>query len=115
MDTVPAGVARVAAMKIGPINRLIIHVRDSAESSRFYGELLGFEVDYTIGENWVCYNTGQAQLCLMGNRAGWEDRVPAGGSEDTICFEVEDVAVARDALREKGVKVGEVESVGENA
>ena len=102
-------------MKVGPIKRIIIHVRDFEESSKFYGDLMGFEVDYTIGENWVCFKTGQALLCLMGDRRGWEDRVLTGGSEDTICFEVEDVAVARDALREKGIKVGEVESVGENA
>jgi catechol 2,3-dioxygenase-like lactoylglutathione lyase family enzyme len=102
-------------MQLGPIKRLIFHVGDMAASKRFYVDLLELKVLYNYDENWYCFDTGQCQLCLSVWRPAAADGEALRNDEDTICFEVPDVPAAREALLAKGIRVGEVEEVGENA
>ena len=102
-------------MQLGPIKRLIIHVGDMAASLHFYEDVMGCSLVDDYNENWNCLNTGQCQLCLSAWRPAGADGDALRNVEDILCFAVPDVPAAREALLAKGIKVGEVENVGEDA
>jgi methylmalonyl-CoA/ethylmalonyl-CoA epimerase len=100
---------------IGRLNHIAIAVRDLAAASRLYRETLGAEVSapQPLAEHGVTVvfitlpNTKVELLEPLGGTspiAGFLDKNPDGGIHH-VCYEVEDIRVARDQLVKSGARV----------
>ncbi len=92
-------------MRLGPLCRVVLLVRDFERSVRFYEQALGLakEVPHP---GWAVFKTGEAMLCLRGPWEGMEfDPDDFGRSPDELLFEVDDLDRTREALRAKGIEV----------
>ena len=102
-------------MMIGRLNHVAIAVRDLAAASRLYRETLGAEVSDPVpqpehGVTTVFItlpNTKIELIAPLGDAspiANFLDRTPDGGIHH-LCYEVDDIRAARDALTNKGARV----------
>ena len=100
---------------IGRLNHIAIAVRDLGAASRLYRETLGAEVSapQPLPEHGVTVvfitlpNTKVELLEPLGETspiAGFLDKNPDGGIHH-VCYEVEDIMVARDRLVSSGARV----------
>ncbi len=100
---------------IGKLNHVAIAVPDLAAAAAVYRETLGAAVSdpQALPEHGVTVamvDLGNSQIELMeplGEEspiAGFLERHPAGGMHH-VCYEVDDIAAARDRLREQGARV----------
>ena len=102
-------------MMIGRLNHVAIAVRDLAAAARVYRETLGAEVSDPVpqpehGVTTVFItlpNTKIELIAPLGEAspiAKFLDRTPEGGIHH-LCYEVDDIIAARDALTVKGARV----------
>ena len=100
---------------IGKLNHVAIAVPDLAAAAAVYRETLGAAVSdpQALPEHGVTVamvDLGHSRIELMeplGEEspiAGFLKRNPAGGMHH-VCYEVDDIAAARDRLREQGARV----------
>ena len=100
---------------IGKLNHVAIAVPDLAAAAAVYRETLGAAVSdpQALPEHGVTVamvDLGDSRIELMeplGEEspiAGFLERHPAGGMHH-VCYEVDDIAAARDRLREQGARV----------
>ena len=100
---------------IGKLNHVAIAVPDLAAAAAVYRETLGAAVSDPQalpehGVTVVMVDLGHSRVELMeplGEEspiAGFLERHPAGGMHH-VCYEVDDIAAARDRLREQGARV----------
>ena len=100
---------------IGRLNHVAIAVRDLAAAARLYRETLGAKVSDPVpqpehGVTTVFItlpNTKIELIAPLGDAspiAKFLDRTPAGGIHH-LCYEVDDIEAARDALANKGARV----------
>jgi methylmalonyl-CoA/ethylmalonyl-CoA epimerase len=100
---------------IGRLNHVAIAVKDLAEASRLYRELLGAEVSAPVAqpEHGVTTvfialpNTKIELMAPLGETspiANFLARQPDGGIHH-VCYEVDDIRAARDLLQAKGARV----------
>jgi catechol 2,3-dioxygenase-like lactoylglutathione lyase family enzyme len=82
-----------------PIDRIletILYVDDLDAAERFYGEVLGLELDSRQAGLFVFFRCGDAMLLLFEpNRAGTGRKVPAHGAHGPghVCFAVAETAL----------------------
>ena len=102
-------------MMIGRLNHVAIAVRDLAAASRLYREMLGAKVSEPVpqpehGVTTVFItlpNTKIELIAPLGDAspiARFLERTPDGGIHH-LCYEVDDIEAARDALMNKGARV----------
>ncbi len=100
---------------IGRLNHVAIAVRDLARAAELYRDVLGAAVSAPIAqaEHGVTTvfvalpNTKIELIAPFGDDspiAKFLDRMPDGGIHH-VCYEVDDIAAARDALRARGARV----------
>jgi len=100
---------------IGRLNHVAIAVRDLGKAAAIYRDLLGAEVspalpqpDHGVTTVFVTLpNTKIELLAPLGDGspiAKFLERSPDGGIHH-ICYEVEDIRAARDALKARGARV----------
>jgi methylmalonyl-CoA/ethylmalonyl-CoA epimerase len=100
---------------IGRLNHVAIAVRDLAAASRLYREMLGAKVSEPVpqpehGVTTVFItlpNTKIELIAPLGDAspiARFLERTPDGGIHH-LCYEVDDIEAARDALMNKGARV----------
>ena len=100
---------------IGKLNHVAIAVPDLAAAAAVYRETLGAAVSdpQALPEHGVTVavvDLGNSRVELMeplGEEspiAGFLERNPAGGMHH-VCYEVDDIATARDRLKEQGARV----------
>ena len=100
---------------IGRLNHVAIAVSDLAKASRLYREMLGAEVSAPVAqpEHGVTTvfitlpNTKIELIAPLGEAspiANFLARQPDGGIHH-VCYEVDDIAAARDRLQAKGARV----------
>ena len=100
---------------IGRLNHVAIAVRDIAKAAAVYRDTLGADVsvkvaqpDHGVSTVFITLpNTKIELLEPMGEGspiAKFLDKNPDGGVHH-ICFEVDDIKVARDTLRQQGARV----------
>ena len=70
---------------------------DMDRAIAFYGDVLGLELTYRVGEGWAQFRAGSVALALHGTE---EADLPPGG---TIVFRVDDLDEATSSLRQRGV------------
>jgi methylmalonyl-CoA/ethylmalonyl-CoA epimerase len=100
---------------IGRLNHVAIAVPDLAAASRTYRQVLGAEVSEPValpahGVTTVFVNLPNTKIELLhplGDNspiAGFLAKNPAGGMHH-VCYEVDDILAARDALKAAGMRV----------
>jgi methylmalonyl-CoA/ethylmalonyl-CoA epimerase len=100
---------------IGRLNHVAIAVRDIAQASEVYRTTLGAQVSETVpqhehGVSTVFITLPNTKIELLeplgadSPIAKFLDRNPDGGIHH-ICYEVDDIIAARDALKAKGARV----------
>jgi methylmalonyl-CoA/ethylmalonyl-CoA epimerase len=100
---------------IGRLNHVAIAVRDLAKAAGVYRDLLGAQVSDAVpqpehGVTTVFItlpNTKIELISPLGDNspiAKFLERMPDGGIHH-VCYEVDDILVARDALRKLGARV----------
>ena len=100
---------------IGRLNHVAIAVRDIAKASQIYRATLGAQVSASVpqhehGVTTVFITLPNTKIELLeplsedSPIAKFLDRNPDGGIHH-ICYEVDDIIVARDALKAKGARV----------
>jgi methylmalonyl-CoA/ethylmalonyl-CoA epimerase len=100
---------------IGRLNHVAIAVRDLAAASRLYRETLGAEVsdpmpqpEHGVTTVFITLpNTKIELIAPLGDAspiAKFLQRMPDGGIHH-LCYEVDDIEAARDALTSKGARV----------
>jgi methylmalonyl-CoA/ethylmalonyl-CoA epimerase len=100
---------------IGRLNHVAIAVSDLAKASRLYSDLLGAQVSAPVAqpEHGVTTvfvalpNTKIELIAPLGEAspiANFLTRQPDGGIHH-VCYEVDDIAAARDRLQAKGARV----------
>jgi methylmalonyl-CoA/ethylmalonyl-CoA epimerase len=100
---------------IGRLNHVAIAVRDIAAAARVYRETLGAETSAEVpqpehGVTTIFINLPNTKIELIAPLgadspiAKFLDRNPDGGIHH-VCYEVDDIAVARDKLRAAGARV----------
>jgi methylmalonyl-CoA/ethylmalonyl-CoA epimerase len=100
---------------IGRLNHVALAVRDIAKASEVYRTMLGAQVSETVPQHEhgvttvfiTLPNTKIELLEPLGADSPIEkflDRNPDGGVHH-ICYEVDDIIAARDALKAKGARV----------
>jgi catechol 2,3-dioxygenase-like lactoylglutathione lyase family enzyme len=92
---------------VSGVLEIILYVQDMQKMVHFYRDILGLPLRDLAGEAdfsrhfWVEFETGACTLALHG---GGEGRL--GQDAPRIVFQVADVETARQALVEKGIKMG---------
>ena len=100
---------------IGRLNHVAIAVRDIAAASRVYREMLGAQVsepvpqpDHGVTTVFITLpNTKVELITPLGDAspiANFLARMPDGGIHH-VCYEVDDIMAARDALKAQGARV----------
>jgi methylmalonyl-CoA/ethylmalonyl-CoA epimerase len=100
---------------IGRLNHVAIAVRDLAKASRIYRDVLGADVsepapqlEHGVTTVFITLpNTKIELIAPLGDRspiARYLERNPDGGIHH-VCYEVDDIAAARDALIAQGARV----------
>ena len=100
---------------IGRLNHVAIAVRDIAKAARVYRDVLGAEVSEAVpqpehGVTTVFItlpNTKIELIAPLGDNspiAKFLERSPDGGIHH-VCYEVDDILAARDAVRSRGARV----------
>ena len=100
---------------LGRLNHVAIAVRDLAKAASIYRDAFGADVSEPVpqpehGVTTVFItlpNTKIELIAPLGENspiAKFLERMPDGGIHH-VCYEVEDIAAARDALRQQGVRV----------
>lgn len=97
------------AFELDGLIEVILYVDDMAAQVAFYRDTLGLDIAHPRNADdyaeldWVAFDTGECALAL---HSGGEP-ARADGSPEFV-FQVADIEEARDALRDRGVDVGEV-------
>jgi catechol 2,3-dioxygenase-like lactoylglutathione lyase family enzyme len=86
----------IAGSALG-IDHVYYWTSDMDRAVRFYGEVLGLELERRAGDGWAAFRAGPITLALHGTD---EAEVPPAG---TVVFRVEDLDAATWALRQRGV------------
>jgi methylmalonyl-CoA/ethylmalonyl-CoA epimerase len=100
---------------IGRLNHVAIAVRDLAKASGIYRDMLGADVSEPVAQHEhgvttvfiTLPNTKIELIAPLGTDspiAKFLERMPDGGIHH-ICYEVDDIVAARDALRSQGARV----------
>ena len=100
---------------IGRLNHVAIAVRDLAKASRIYRDVLGADVsepapqpEHGVTTVFITLpNTKIELIAPLGDRspiAKYLERNPDGGIHH-VCYEVDDIVAARDALIRQGARV----------
>ncbi len=101
---------------IGRLNHVAIAVRDLAKASGIYRDVLGASVSAAgaaagawrdHGVHHAAEHQDRADLHRLGENspiAKFLERMPDGGIHH-VCYEVDDIVAARDALRSQGARV----------
>ena len=100
---------------IGRLNHVAIAVRDIAKASGIYRDVLGASVSEPVpqpehGVNTVFITLPNTKIELISPLgadspiAKFLERMPDGGIHH-VCYEVDDIIAARDALRSQGARV----------
>jgi predicted enzyme related to lactoylglutathione lyase len=93
---------KASGLKLDTVARVILYVKDTERSARFYSQTLGIPVKYA-DEGWIEFDTKGTPVCLHSGRTK-----RAGDSEAAVSFQVKDFDAAYRAL-----KVREVEGLTE--
>lgn len=80
-------------LKLDTVERVILYVRDTVRSARFYRETLGVPVRHEE-KGWVEFDTKGTILCLHGGR-----KRRAGEGETSVSFQVKDFDAIYRALQ----------------
>ena len=100
---------------IGRLNHIAIAVRDIAQAARLYRELLGADVSASVpqpahGVTTIFITLPNTKIELLeplgadSPIAKFLERNPDGGVHH-VCYEVDDIFVAREQLKAKGARV----------
>ena len=100
---------------IGRLNHVAIAVRDLAKAASVYRDMLGADVSEPVAQPehgvttvFVALPNAKIELIApLGTDSPigkFLDRMPEGGIHH-VCYEVADIAAARDALRSQGARV----------
>ena len=100
---------------IGRLNHVAIAVRDLAKAASVYRDMLGADVSEPVAQPehgvttvFVALPNAKIELIApLGTDSPigkFLDRMPEGGIHH-VCYEVEDIAAVRDALRSQGARV----------
>lgn len=82
-----------SAIRLSAVERVILYVRDTERSARWYSELLGIPARHKE-PGWVELETKGVTVCLHGGRAGGRVKDPA-----SVGFRVEDFDAAWRSLK----------------
>ena len=93
-------------LEVQGVDYIRIPAKDIAESTRFYGEILGLPSGPTQHDDWVEYQAGNVTLAVMTPETHDDTFQPLTPS--SFAFHVPDVAAAKAALEAAGVQVGDV-------
>jgi len=87
-------------VKLSQLSYVILYVKDTTKAVPFYRDTLGMKV-VTEHPGWVEFETGNTKVCLHG-----QEDTPANQPKQTtcVCFSVDDIHGAYEALKAKGVK-----------
>jgi len=85
-----------STLKLGPIGQIARSVSDIAASERWYREVLGLPHLYTYG-TLAFFDCGGTRLMLAQEKSG-------AAKESLLYLRVADIAVAHDALKQRGAK-----------
>jgi len=102
-------------MQIGRLNHVAIAVKDVAKAASLYRDTLGAEISAAVAQPEhgvttvfvILPNTKIELLEPLGEAspiAKFLERMPDGGIHH-LCYEVDDIAAARDHLKAQGVRV----------
>ena len=83
-----------------------VPAKDIAESTRFYGEILGLPAGPTQHDDWVEYQAGNVTLAVMTPETHDDTFAPL--TPGSFALRVPDVAAAKAELEAAGVEVAEV-------
>lgn len=78
-------------------------VRDVPKAVAFYRDVLGLELGEPFNDGYVEFNVGSSVFAVDGDPPGYEPGTCTG-----VNFEVDDIAAARERLREAKVNVTDV-------
>jgi len=84
---------RSSAIKLSAVERIVLYVRDTERSARWYSDLLGISARYKE-PGWVELETKGVTVCLHGGREGGRIKDPA-----SVGFKVEDFDAAWRSLK----------------
>lgn len=82
-----------SAIRLSAVERVILYVRDTERSARWYSELLGIEAKHKE-PGWVELETKGVTVCLHGGREGGRVKDPS-----SVGFRVEDFDAAWRSLK----------------
>jgi catechol 2,3-dioxygenase-like lactoylglutathione lyase family enzyme len=86
-------------VKLSRLGYVILYVKDTTKSLPFYRDTLGMKV-LKEEEGWVEFESGETTVCLHGDK-----ELKSNHQERTsLCFNIEDIKGAYEALKAKGVK-----------
>lgn len=87
-------------VKISTLSYVILYVKDTAKTVPFYRDTLGLKVKVNE-QGWVEFESGAVTLALHA-----DENLPAkrAGGEPIVVFNVDDIQIAYEALKSKGVK-----------
>ena len=88
------------------VDYIRIPAKDIAESTRFYGEVLGLPSGPTRHDDWVEYQAGDVTLAVMTPDTHGDEF--AALTPSTFALRVPDVAAAKATLEAAGVTVAEM-------
>jgi catechol 2,3-dioxygenase-like lactoylglutathione lyase family enzyme len=94
--------------QIRQIDYTVIFARDMDAMRHFYGEVMGFSVDRTLGDNWIEYRVGSNTLALTAHGSRFNDAPPPPGALSIqMAFRVAPDMVAKcaSALDAKGIRL----------
>lgn len=87
-------------VKLKTLSYVILYVKDTKKAVPFYRDTLGMKL-VTEEDGWVEFATGDTKVCLHGHPDVTPNRSPG---QTILCFTVDDIQGAYEALKSKGVK-----------
>ncbi len=90
---------------LGPLNRIILFVKDVPRCAAFYKDVLGLESSGYADAKWITFSAGGCLLSLHQGAAASTSRKP---KYTQIVFEVADVSAARDQLLSRNVQMDKI-------
>lgn len=100
--------ARTGLGAIRSMDYVILLCDDMSSMKHFYSEILGFEIEDEVSENWVGFRVGTLFLGLRPRGRAYDgDRIPVASASAQLSFRVPpaDVDAAYEELTQKGVEV----------
>ena len=93
-------------IEVEGVDYIRVPAKDIAESTHFYGEILGLPFGPTQHDDWVEYQAGNVTLAVMTPET--HDDTFVALTPGSFALRVPDVAAAKAALEAEGVTVAEV-------